>query len=140
MVLLGAATTGCAAHAENLLEDLFVIFVLGGMLGFQYPVVVGLVLGICFWVNPAFRPKLLQWLSLLAPAATYYFCQIFLGSRQDWSTPNAMSALTLFGVIVVVVACAAQRPAWLVVGSGLGVPLALGLWLYTPLGRIPLVD
>jgi hypothetical protein len=99
--------------------------------GLGYPIVVSAVLGAAVMVRRSFRPSLPQCLALVAPAATYFLLAMS-DERQGWNTWRAWAEVTAFGSLVIVVACAARRPRWLVTGSFLGAVFAVGVWQWVP--------
>jgi hypothetical protein len=83
-------------------------------------------------VNRHFRPQLLEWLSLLLPAAIYYGLQFLVAQRQGFNMVNAVVPLTLWMAFVVIVAGIVGKPRLLVFGALIGCPIAVVLWQAIP--------
>lgn len=115
-----------------MIDALELAWILGSFFGVLYPAVVAVVCLIAAGLNRAFRPRAVEWLSLLAPAALYYYLEYLVVSRQGWKLPEAVLALSGFGALVVIVACALGKPRALLLGSAAGMLLAVVLWRLIP--------
>jgi hypothetical protein len=114
------------------MDDLFILALFGSAFGWLYPLIVGVVLTGSVAIRRDFRPRWPYWVSLTAPAATYYLLEYGAGDRQGFNIIYAVGSLITLMVAVVFVAAATCRPSVLLVGSGVGVVAAVILWATVP--------
>ena len=130
--MIRALRYGSACNAVRVADGVLIFVILGAFYGFLYPLVVGVALALCALAQRRFRPRPRDWIPLAFPAATYYGLAYLVWERQGWNLPDAVLALAGVGSAVVVVACLALRPRWLLIGAVLGVGVAVGLWWLVP--------
>jgi hypothetical protein len=111
---------------------LLLMFFVGALFGVSYLAVVGVAGCIGVLSERAFRPRIGEWFSLLAPALAYYGASIFLGDRQGYAAWIPVAALTAWSTAGVMAAVAWRRSFLLIPASLVGVVLAIVLWATSP--------